>query len=164
MSQFVFLIFFTIWVFDSLFWAFDFCHNSSYEFCPYLSFCVVSQFQFFSFLVLSQFEFLSFLKIWFFELCHNLSFVTIWVFEFCFNLSFWVFSQFGFSHNFYSFYSYSFIVFIVLWQFEFFNSKILFVLVLSHLSFWLVTFRFFFAFSHFEFLSFVTIWVFNIFF
>ena len=73
LSQFEFLSFVTIWVF---------------EFCHKLKILVLAQLevlscQNFGFWVLSQFEFKSFVIIWVFKLSHFkfLSFVTIWVFS-----------------------------------------------------------------------------------
>ena len=117
LSQFDFLRFVTVWVFEfchslivfvpswfflKVFHSLSFWVLSPIEFCHILTFWVWSQFEFW---VLYQFEFLSFVIIWVFEFCHNLSFgllsqfkvlsfVTIWFFEFCNNLRVWVLSQF----------------------------------------------------------------------
>ena len=80
LSQFEFLSFMRIWVFQ-------FHHNLSLSFYHYSSFFSVS----------SDFEFLGFIRIWVLEFHQNLSFwvIRIWV-EIHQNVSFWVSSEFEF--------------------------------------------------------------------
>ena len=77
LSQFEFLSFVTIWVF---------------EFCYSLIFWVI----FFSFVTIGVYDVCYNLRFWFLTQFVFLSFLIIWFFEFCNKLSFWVLSQFEF--------------------------------------------------------------------
>ena len=135
LSQFEFLRFVAIWVFE-------FCHNLSFWVLSQFEFChILGNWDFFLIWVLSQNEFLSFVTIWVFEFYHNLSFWVSSQFEFHPNLSFWDSSQLKCL----SFITIEFLSFIKMWVFEFHHN----------LSFWVL--------SQFEFLSFITNWVFEAF-
>ena len=91
LEQFEFFSFITVWFLE-------FVAISVIEFCCYLRFVTILDFEF---LVLSQFEFLSGYNFshWFWSQLEFQSFITLWVLEFCLSLTIWIFSQFWFGHK-----------------------------------------------------------------